>query len=413
LETAQQKAVDFWKNMTTGAREAAPPVSYLAELLRRIKELSEKATKAPLDTRVTMPGKAQPNIEEKLQEAEKEEKRVRDRVAEIQKQAALIKANYAETELEKRAKILELYREEERLLRGLAGMLEERAQMVENMLGAEEGLAAAEQLRSREDRARQDLLQAQTRMAGMGPDPSSISEQWTAALTDLRDKWGTWAVQVSTHFKDVFTTATQSISDGLTEVIMRTKSWGEALYAIGQTIRTAIVKAIVEMGVQYVMTQGLMRAASLATAAVMKALGIQQKAQNQESLAQGAAAGVGQAGAQGGWIGILIYLGVLAAALAAVMAMTGGFAAGGYTGPGRWDEPAGIVHRGEFVFSKPAVEALGLSRLESLHQEARAGRTADFGGGERPLRVVILDNRRDAERLLRDPAFRNTLIEMT
>ncbi len=44
-----------------------------------------------------------------------------------------------------------------------------------------------------------------------------------------------------------------------------------------------------------------------------------------------------------------------------------GFADGGYTGDGGKYEPAGVVHRGEFVFSKQAVSRIGVARLQALH----------------------------------------------
>jgi hypothetical protein len=43
-----------------------------------------------------------------------------------------------------------------------------------------------------------------------------------------------------------------------------------------------------------------------------------------------------------------------------------GFAAGGYTGAGGKHEPAGIVHRGEFVFPQEAVQRIGVSRLGAM-----------------------------------------------
>ncbi|SIS57204.1 phage tail tape measure protein [Phaeovulum vinaykumarii] len=55
-----------------------------------------------------------------------------------------------------------------------------------------------------------------------------------------------------------------------------------------------------------------------------------------------------------------------------------GFAAGGYTGDGGKFEPAGIVHRGEFVMSKAATARLGAGNLEALHQAALRGYS---GGG--------------------------------
>jgi lambda family phage tail tape measure protein len=43
-----------------------------------------------------------------------------------------------------------------------------------------------------------------------------------------------------------------------------------------------------------------------------------------------------------------------------------GFAGGGYTGAGGKYQPAGIVHRGEYVFPQDAVRRLGIARLDAL-----------------------------------------------
>lgn len=50
-----------------------------------------------------------------------------------------------------------------------------------------------------------------------------------------------------------------------------------------------------------------------------------------------------------------------------------GFSDGGYTGPGGKYQPAGVVHRGEYVMSKKATERLGVGNLESLHRSALKG----------------------------------------
>ncbi|MCZ8694830.1 phage tail tape measure protein, partial [Escherichia albertii] len=42
------------------------------------------------------------------------------------------------------------------------------------------------------------------------------------------------------------------------------------------------------------------------------------------------------------------------------------FATGGFTGTGGKYEPAGIVHRGEFVFTKEATSRIGVSNLYRL-----------------------------------------------
>lgn len=56
----------------------------------------------------------------------------------------------------------------------------------------------------------------------------------------------------------------------------------------------------------------------------------------------------------------------------------GGFADGGFTGHGGKHQPAGIVHKGEFVMSKAAVARIGVQNLHGLHQSALRGYS---GGG--------------------------------
>ncbi|WP_139837838.1 hypothetical protein [Roseovarius litorisediminis] len=51
----------------------------------------------------------------------------------------------------------------------------------------------------------------------------------------------------------------------------------------------------------------------------------------------------------------------------------GGFAAGGFTGQGGKFEPAGVVHKGEFVVSKEATQRIGVGNLEALHKGALRG----------------------------------------
>lgn len=48
--------------------------------------------------------------------------------------------------------------------------------------------------------------------------------------------------------------------------------------------------------------------------------------------------------------------------------LIGMFDKGGYTGPGGKYQPAGVVHKGEYVFSKAAVDKIGVANLEALHR---------------------------------------------
>jgi phage-related minor tail protein len=53
--------------------------------------------------------------------------------------------------------------------------------------------------------------------------------------------------------------------------------------------------------------------------------------------------------------------------------ITGLFASGGYTGNGAASKAAGIVHGGEYVFSKKATDRIGVSNLENMHNGAKRG----------------------------------------
>jgi hypothetical protein len=48
-----------------------------------------------------------------------------------------------------------------------------------------------------------------------------------------------------------------------------------------------------------------------------------------------------------------------------------GFANGGYTGNGAASSVAGVVHGGEYVFSKKATDRIGVANLEAMHSSAR------------------------------------------
>lgn len=78
-----------------------------------------------------------------------------------------------------------------------------------------------------------------------------------------------------------------------------------------------------------------------------------------------------------------------------IQAVSGvGYSSGGYTGPGGKYQPAGIVHKGEYVFDQASTNRIGVSQLEALRNgqplDATLGRTG-FGTG---VQNVNSDNRR-------------------
>lgn len=74
-----------------------------------------------------------------------------------------------------------------------------------------------------------------------------------------------------------------------------------------------------------------------------------------------------------------VYIKAQRSALAGA-ALGGGFADGGWTGPGRKHDVAGAVHRDEFVFSKEATHG-NVAMLESLHRKMRGFSDGGWTGG--------------------------------
>ncbi|HEK1040529.1 TPA: phage tail tape measure protein [Proteus mirabilis] len=66
-----------------------------------------------------------------------------------------------------------------------------------------------------------------------------------------------------------------------------------------------------------------------------------------------------------------------------------GFASGGYTGGGGKYDPAGVVHKGEFVFTKEATQRLGIANLYRLMDAGKRGyASGGHVGGSAPMSVT-------------------------
>lgn len=226
-------------------------------------------------------------------------------------------------------------------------------------------------------RQRVDLM---NQMDALGPDPSSFGGQFSLAMGEIQDAWGTWAEQAAGAFKGVFGTAVDSISDGITGLILRTKTWSQALREIGSSILTAIVSSIVRMGVQWAIGFALQKTlGKVAIKSAMKDASTMAASWGAAATAasiatMGSAAGVGLASA----LAAMASGSVVAGGLAATPG--GSFMEGGYTGRGPRDEVAGKVHRGEYVMPAPQVDRIGLPVLEALHGGASIAAVSGSGG---------------------------------
>lgn len=240
---------------------------------------------------------------------------------------------------------------------------------------------------------------------------SSFGYQFKATLTDIQNQWGTWAIQTAGTFKSVFNSAIGTISNGITGLIMGTKTWGQAIKEIGTSLVTDVVQGIVQMGVRWVATQILMatmgKALAASSVAATAPFAAAQAVIWSAPATLATIATMGEAALQApGIIGLAQAL-TLSTSLA-------GFATGGAVdGPGTStsDSILARLSKGEFVipaakvneFGTPFFEAIrtGSLRAQDLVPSTRGNLSGGMraAGGNGPVNVqaqsrVILVNSR-------------------
>ena len=90
-----------------------------------------------------------------------------------------------------------------------------------------------------------------------------------------------------------------------------------------------------------------------------------------------------------------------------------GFDEGGFTGNGGKNEPAGVVHRGEFVFSQDAVRAAGIANLEAMHSRLKGYSNGGLVGGGIPAMRMPQIPTAASLRSMRDAKAQNTGVHIT
>jgi lambda family phage tail tape measure protein len=208
----------------------------------------------------------------------------------------------------------------------------------------------------------------------------TFSGALAARVNELRDAFGNMAVSMANVAFNVVTSGVEGLSGALTSIIMGTKTAAQAFAQFGQQLLTTFIQQIIT-AVLY----------AKVAIPILTALGV---------LSGGVTAASGAA----------VTTAALSSGMAAASAATsGGFAAGGYTGDGPTMQVAGAVHRGEFVFPAQAVRQYGVANLEAM----AFGGGGESGGESSPMRVVIVDDRRGAQQLMRDPRFKSFIVDLS
>jgi hypothetical protein len=91
-----------------------------------------------------------------------------------------------------------------------------------------------------------------------------------------------------------------------------------------------------------------------------------------------------------------------------------GFASGGYTGNGATHQAAGIVHRGEYVFSKAATARIGVANLDRAHKAAKGYASGGYVTPAMPVAAPANNNImiEGSQIIVQGNADKRTLAEM-
>lgn len=272
---------------------------------------------------------------------------------------------------ERRRHLVPALQDEDRLLGGSIDSAQTRLQQ-DGSLTPEERI----QLEERVLQLQQEQVEVQNQLWRQ-------QHQVQAAVSDWLDRLGTTAEQIGRAVTGVLDGIHRGMTTAFSGLLDGTMSLKDAWRSLGASFWQAMNQAIARMLADFVMSQGLMLARHAATKAKMFAVDVafaaKSVALSVASAAKALVAWIPAAIAAGiSSFGVAAAIGV--AAVVGAIAAFGGFEKGGFTGAGGRSEPAGIVHRGEYVMPAPVVEALGLGTMQAIHASALSGGGFRDGG---------------------------------
>ncbi|HIB5424671.1 TPA: phage tail length tape measure family protein [Klebsiella pneumoniae] len=200
------------------------------------------------------------------------------------------------------------------------------------------------------DQAQQELQRWLAAQEEAYAKAGEITAEGEARMTSIRQRAADANQVIEAQKNTIISAATQSLFDSTAE-IMRT-GFGEqsAIYKVAFAASKAFAIADSMVKIQQAIASGAVSAPYPANIIAMASIAAQT-----------------------------------ASIVSNIQAVSGvGFASGGYTGPGGKYQPAGIVHKGEYVFDQASTNRIGVSQLEALRNgqplDATLGRTG-FGTG--------------------------------
>ena len=217
-----------------------------------------------------------------------------------------------------------------------------------------------------------DVSDGYLRSMGLNPDEWN---EWSLAgmnaLSSLTDGFKGLAYALSDTLGNAMNDFVDGFSNGIANAIVKGESFKETMISVSQSIATDLISAIIKMGVQWVATQLMMDAVAEGSADAMmkasldRATALAMAWATPASFVSIATEGQADIIAMEGMSAVVAQAKLLAS-------LSKGYADGGFTGAGGKYEPAGIVHKGEYVFTQEDVRRLGLGNLDALHNGANS-----------------------------------------
>ena len=243
-------------------------------------------------------------------------------------------------------------------------------------------------------------------------------------IVDTVTRIGTLFDQIRREFNSIMQGIEYGLADSIQGLINGTMTWKDALGNIRNVIINEIIASFARMAAQFIIQQVIMRGAMAITSAIGDAL----RAKETASVVASEAAKTGPLALNAtlssiGSYGVAVGIGL--AAMAAVMAMMGGFAEGGYTGDGGKFSPAGVVHKGEFVMPADVVSKAGIGSMYDVMNSIRSGGYAEGGlvgmdsissqsinVAPTPVQIAVLNTEQQYSNFMRSAAGQKVFVDL-
>lgn len=200
------------------------------------------------------------------------------------------------------------------------------------------------------DRAQQDLQRWLTAQEEGYARAGEITAEGEARMTEIRQRAADANQVIEAQKNTIISAATQSLFDSTAEIMRVGFGEQSAMYKVAFAASKAFAIADSMVKIQQAIASGAVSAPYPANIIAMASIAAQTASIVSNIQSIGAV----------------------------------GFASGGYTGPGGKYQPAGIVHKGEYVFDQASTNRIGVTQLEALRNgqplDATLGR-AGFGTG--------------------------------